>query len=256
MDHRRVQGEEVDVRRRIGKGGPIGGEESGATLVYGWEPRRESPQGWAERLLDWLALCEQLDSRLSGWTESVTGQPIPAEAGELGELMVRLGEREVGGTWAKGVLSIYGHRPPGATTEFHFSIPAVFGLAGGALTVPTPLLVERTPGELGVVMGFVADSSAAMGARWAAWRFWEQVGAMNPRAIGRDHAGWITYYEGVDPARLRRLREPAVGETAGDGVVVASMTSLEGATGESLAEAAARVERDLFGWRRRPTRRD
>jgi len=99
-------------------------------------------------------------------------------------------------------------------------------------------------------MAFVADSAAALGARWAAaWRFKTQIAAFRDREANRDHAGWITYYEGAKAERLRRLRPPAIGEAKGDGVVVASTPSLIGESGRSLVRAGRRVERDLFGYR-------
>jgi hypothetical protein len=218
-----------------------------ATLLLRWEPRVDSALTWGDRLSDWLTRCEEFDPRLVGWTTGKTGELVPHAARELAELLQRLGGMTYGGARVEGALSLRAHTegaPVHAAVGFFASGDE---LDVASLDVPGHFLIERVPHDLPEVMAFVADSAAKLDARWAAWRFRAQVDALSSRESTRDHAGWITFYRGVTPRTLSRLQQPAVGLRAEGGVVVASVPTLGQETGESLAKAGRRVERDLFG---------
>jgi hypothetical protein len=149
-----------------------------------------------------------------------------------------------GGAQIPGALSLAAHTPPPALARllFYAHESSVDSASMHRVDVS-----RSETSEIQRIMAFVTDSPTALGARWGALRFGAQLDALRQQEIDSDHAGWITYYSGVAADRLSHLRAPAVGEATDGGVVVASVPSLVGATGTSLAEAGRRIERDLFG---------
>jgi hypothetical protein len=226
-------------------------EDSRAALLLRLNVRVETPDSWGLRLSRWLEACRSFDSRLAHWIAIVTHERVPHDPAALAELLQRLGGRSYGGAKIDYALALDARSSgEGGDDSAVLGFFVAFSEVDTAsLDLPARFVLDHEdPRELA---RFVALSSEILGARWAALKFDEQARAMKRSEILHDYPGWITYFEGVNPDALRRLRPPAMSIEIDNGVVVVSVPSLEGETGESLAAAARRVQRDLLGSRLR-----
>lgn len=226
-----------------------GDQMESAVLILEWDSSQRDAAEWSRILLRWLGICADFDVDLAGWKDLYFEGALTPDVTLLTVRMRETGSAEVYGTTAERGLAASGWTTlAGGEAGFKFSVLDELEPTGRAtLSVPEDQLRAWS---LTSVLTFVGASAELFGCRWACWKTQPLLEAMlQAREMRRDHQGWVTYWAGVTPQRLGRLRPPAEWTATQNGVVVGLVADPLDHAGAELQRLARRVERQLFGIR-------
>lgn len=204
-------------------------------------------------MLRWLEMMSELDRLrfpIGEWIDTWSDEAVSLDPDVLTARMIEVGTARYGGAQALNATQLDAKASMGSEGWAHlsFEVLDVDQPEGGAsLFVPAVLLGSW---DVDPVLTFVCASAELFGCRWASWRtpqHWEVLYASNRDE--RDYQSYVSYWRGVDAARLSRITAADRVLQGAAGAAVAAVSDPLACSGSDLDKRARKIERQLFGVR-------